>query len=261
MFTSYFNMSHQPFCERADINNILNDQRFERAAAKLHFMLQGGAVALISGPTGVGKSTLIRRFVSELKQAQTLTVYIYLTQVKASSLLSLIVSQLGETPRRGKDRLFGQILRKTSKDQQTTLLIFDEAHLLCDEALTDLRLMISSAMDEKPPFKMILLGQEALRRNLRQEQHADFANRISVHIKLNPLTQEQCEAYIDFQMKCAGAPEKVFEPEVKRMIHEYSSGVPRQINNIATGCLIAAMAEKSSKINIQILHMVMDELN
>jgi general secretion pathway protein A len=254
-------MNHQPFCERVDIDHVLNDDRFSKGMAKLEFMAHSGSVALITGQTGVGKSTLIRQFVSGLKQAQALAIYIYLTQVKASSLLSLIVSELGETPRRGKDRLFHQILTKTGKHQQTTLLIIDEAHLLCNEALTDLRLMISSAMDERPPFKMVLIGQETLRRNLRQEQHADFANRISVHIKLNPLTEDQCDAYIDFQMKSAGSSDKVFEPEVKKMIHEYSNGVPRQINNIATGCLIAAMSEKSQKINREILNMVMDELN
>ena len=50
-------------------------------------------------------------------------------------------------------------------------------------------------------------------------------------------------------MRCAGSNEKVFEPEAKSLIHDYASGIPRQINNIATACLLNAAAQNLNKIN------------
>lgn len=41
------------------------------------------------------------------------------------------------------------------------LLVFDEAHLLDGDALTDLRLLNSSAPDVGPPLKMLLVGQDS----------------------------------------------------------------------------------------------------
>lgn len=51
-----------------------------------------------------------------------------------------------------------------------------------------------------------------------------------------------------FQMRAAGASQKIFETEAKTLIHDYSSGVPRRINNIATACLIQAASKNVQKI-------------
>ncbi len=61
-------------------------------------------------------------------------------------------------------------------------------------------------------------------------------------------------------MKYANASEKIFEQDVKDMIHEYSNGIPRQINNIATGCLINACTQNLQRVNLEILNQTIAEL-
>jgi len=74
-----------------------------------------------------------------------------------------------------------------------------------------------------------------------------------------PLTLEQTASYIDFQMKSAGASDKVFEAESKQLVHEYASGFPRQIKNIATACLINAATKKLQKVSADLANETMDE--
>jgi hypothetical protein len=64
---------------------------------------------------------------------------------------------------------------------------------------------VSFALDDAPPLKIVLAGQEPLRQTLRQSLHADLLNRISVRFHLAPLSKEQTTSYIDFQLKQAGA--------------------------------------------------------
>ncbi len=97
---------------------------------------------------------------------------------------------MGEVPRRGKERLFEQIIERAGRAESKLLLIMDEAHLLDGEALTDLRLLISSAIDVAPPLKILLVGQETLRATLKQSQHQALLNRIHVHFRLKPLSKE-----------------------------------------------------------------------
>lgn len=259
MYT-HFNMTTQPFAERLSVDHLLFDERLARGMAKLEYLLRQGNIALITGQTGIGKSTLIRYFLKQLKPNQAYPVYLYLTPVKDTSFLSAIVSELGEVPRRGKDKLFKIILNKTAKIQATTLLIIDEAHLLSSESLTDLRLLVSSALDDKPPLKIILVGQKKLKMTIQQDSHADLAGRISVWVNLNPLAREETVAYIDHQVTSAGASDSLFEPEVKALIHDFSGGIPRAINNIATACLIAGASLKAQRIDMDILNTVIDEL-
>jgi general secretion pathway protein A len=157
-------------------------------------------------------------------------------------MLKVLVSQMGEVPRRGKERLFEQIFQAAKRTEGTLLLVVDEAHLLDGDALIDLRLLVSSAVGVAPPLKILLVGQHSLRAVLRRSQHADLLNRINVHYQLRALTKEQTGRYIDIQMKQAGGSEDVFDASVKELIHDFTGGIPRQINNLATACLLQATA-------------------
>lgn len=260
MFTTHFKMTAQPFTERVPTDRMLEDERMAQGLARLKYLVDSGSIALLTGHTGVGKSSLIKLFLSSLTPNRFRPLYIYLTRVTATSLLKLIVSNLGEEPRRGKERLFLQILEKTQEAESTTLLIVDEAHLLEPQALTDLRLLVSSTItDDDAPLKILLSGQELLRDQLKRSTHADLVHRISVRFHMPPLSREQTASYIDFQMKSVGSSEKVFESESKGLVHEYASGIPRQINNIATACLINAATKDVQKVSADLVNETMDE--
>jgi general secretion pathway protein A len=156
---------------------------------------------------------------------------------------------MGEVPRRGKDRLFDQIYQAAKRAEGTLLLVIDEAHLLDGEALTDLRLLVSSAIDVAPPLKILLVGQQALRAVLKRSQHADLLNRINVQYQLRAFTKEQTSYYIDIQMKQAGGAEDVFDASVKELIHDFTGGIARQINNLATACLLQATARNVMRVD------------
>ena len=249
MFESHFQMSTHPFPEHLPVDRLLKDDRMTQGLARLSYLLHDGSLALITGQTGIGKSSLVRLFLNSLSRNKYQPVYLHLTLVSATGFLKLLVSALGEVPKRGKERLFMQILDKTKKADHTTVVVIDEAHLLEPSALTDLRLLVSSALEEHARLKIVLCGQETLRVQLRQAQLADLQNRLCVRWHLQPYTREQTLTYLDAQMRAAGSNDKVFEPEAKSRIHDYSSGILREINNLATGCLIGAAAQKQLKID------------
>jgi general secretion pathway protein A len=128
-------------------------------------------------------------------------------------------------------------------------VILDEAHLIDGEALTDIRLLVGSALDDAPPRKVVLPGQGPLQQTLRHSLHAARLSRISVRFHLAPLAKEQTASDIDFQLQQAGGSEKLFEEAAKGLIHDYSGGVPRQINNLATACSLQAAAQNASRVS------------
>ena len=259
MFLTHFQFTTQPFAERVAAAALWQDDRMQQGLARLHYLAEQATVALVTGGSGVGKSALLKRFLHELHGPRWQPVYLHLTHLSAAGLLKLLVDKLGELPRCGKGRLFEQILGKARQAEGGLLVILDEAHLIAPEALTDIRLLISSALDDAPPLKVVLAGQDPLRQTLRQSLHADLLNRIAVRFHLAPLTKDQTASYIDFQLKQAGGSEKLFDPAAKSLIHDYSGGVPRQINNLATACLLAAAAQNASRISEAILQQTLSE--
>lgn len=249
MYLEFLKLNSQPFSEHATVTALWQDQRMDEGLARLEYLISSGELGLVTGPSGVGKSALLKRWLHQLPSQHCQPVYCHLSHLPASGILKLVATQLGESPRRGKERLFEQLLEHAARLEGTLLLVFDEAHLLDGDALTDLRLLISSALDSSPAVKILLAGQEPLRAMLRRARHADLLNRVSVRYQLRPLTKEQTGRYIDFQITHAGGDPKLFDDAVKSAIHDFSGGVPRQINNLATACLLQAAARKVLRID------------
>ena len=113
MFLNNFKMSGHPFQESPPIEWILNDRRISQSLSRLEYFSRQETIALVIGQTGVGKSTLLRLFIQNLSKNRYRPVYLHFTGINSSALLRLIVTQLWEAPRRGKDALFLQILDRT----------------------------------------------------------------------------------------------------------------------------------------------------
>jgi len=260
MFLNHFALSAHPFAEKPPIDWLLRDERTEQALARLKFFEQQGAIALIIGQTGLGKSSLLRLFIQELPHNRYHPVYLHLTPLNANAFLRLIVTKLGEKPLMGKDRILMQILERIKLNDKCTLFIIDEAHLIDPKILTDLRLLIS-AIDEDVSLKIILCGQERLSQILKRSSYADLVHRITLQFVMHPLSKEKTAAYIDCRITKAGGSTKIFELEAKDLIHDYTGGVPRQINNVATACLINAAARGLKIITEALVNETMAEFS
>jgi len=259
MFTTHFKMTDHPFKEKVPIDAIFRDERMIQGSARLEFLKHHASIALITGDEGVGKSSLVRLFMASLHQKQYRPLYTHLTRFNAASFLKIIVSAMDELPAWGKQNLFFQILNKTKSPDIATILLIDEAQLLAQDSLIDLRLLVSSAIEETDSLKIVLIGHSAIKKELRRSCHAALLQRITVRYHIPPLTLSQTEQYMDFHMRRVGASEKVFETEVKSDIHEYARGVPRLINNLATACLIDAAVLNSQKVTHAILLQTLDD--
>ena len=260
MFLNHFNLNSHPFTEKPPIGWLLRDEHTDQALARLEFFKEQGAIAVIIGQTGLGKSSLLRLFIHELPQNRYQPLYLHLTPLNANAFLRLIVIKLGENPKLGKDRMLLQILERIHQNDKCTLFIIDEAHLIDPKTLTDLRLLISS-IEQEISLKILLCGQENLSRILKRASHADLAHRISLQFIMRPLSNQKTAAYIDYRITKAGGSSKIFEPEAKDLIHDYTGGVPRQINNVATACLINAAARSLNKITEPLVNETMAEFS
>ena len=136
MFLNHFNLNSHPFTEKPPIQWLLHDEHTDQALARLKFFQQQGAIALIIGQTGLGKSSLLRLFIHQLPQNRYNPVYLHLTQLNANAFLRVMVIKFGEKPQMGKDRMLLQILERINQNDKCTLLIIDEAHLIAPQTLS-----------------------------------------------------------------------------------------------------------------------------
>ena len=78
---------------------------------------------------------------------------------------------------------------------------------------------------------------------------------------MRSLSKEKTSAYIDHRIIKAGGTKKIFDHDAKDLIHDYTDGVPRQINNVATACLINAAGRDLKQLTESLVNETMAEFS
>ena len=128
-------------------------------------------------------------------------------------------------------------------------MILDEAHVLPDESLEDLRLLTGESLDKKSPFALVLCGQPLLRERLADPQHYALAQRIAVRVRLRTLTDSEVALFLDKHLRAAGATRNLFEPDAVTLVFQHSRGLPRLVQNLALGALLAAAGNSKKTVD------------
>jgi general secretion pathway protein A len=252
-------MKQQPFQAYPPISGILTHNMFNQGKARLdYFISQMSELALIIADEGMGKSTLCRYFLHHIRQQTCHTVLISFTRLSSHSFLRLLVTSLGEIPAQQKDSLLQQIIKKVTSLNSTTLIVIDDAHLLTNETLLDLRLLLS-INQEKQRLKFIFISNSTMKKRLMEHQHASLSGRCSLLCSLPIYSESLTREYIEFQLKFSGGSNTIFDSSIKNEIHQYTHGSPRLINHLATHCLISAAIKKIQIIDQPIFRQALKE--
>ena len=244
-----FGFIHQPFPRVPSEEAILRHKGLEEVIARLHFALERDTIALLVADSGCGKSTALSLFARSLDASNHQVVTLSLTTLAPFSLISNITTSLGLKPRRFKGDTAAALLGHLRSLPRRIVLVIDEAHLIPDESLEDLRLLTADEFDRRSPFSMVLCGQPRLRERLAEPRHTALSQRIGVRTRLRPLTEAEVGLFITLHLKAAGGAQTTFDTQAIALIFQHTRGVPRLVQNLALGAALAAMAAGSAKVD------------
>ncbi|MEW6227205.1 MAG: hypothetical protein AB1700_03800 [Bacillota bacterium] len=94
-----------------------------------------------------------------------------------------------------------------------------------------------------------ILSQPELRSKLRLRAFEAISQRVTLRFHLTGLPEPETKAYIGHHLKVAGVAHPLFSDEAVHLIHQFTKGIPRRINNVATACLLAGYVEQKTLID------------
>ena len=267
MYLRFYGFKEMPF-------NITPDPRFlylspthQEALQHLRFGVQEkkGFIALF-GEVGCGKTTICRRFLSELDPTRYDTALILNPRVTETQMLKAILTELGETKlAHDQPDLVAQINRVLLQRIQRgrdIVLIIDEAQNLSFEVLEQIRLLSNLETDKQKLLQIVLIGQPELKAILAREELRQLRQRILVHSELHALSLSDMRHYIQHRLTLAGGNGRpTFTPWALRALHRFSKGIPRVINNLCDKSLLAAFIVEADKVNYWHVRRAIRELS
>ena len=105
---------------------------------------------------------------------------------------------------------------------------------------------------------LILCGQTELWNKLHMQAYRAIWERVEIHAILQPYDLSQMKAYIQSQLDYSGFQGSIFSEDAQKLIFEYTSGVPRLINNVCRNSLIYAYQNRRTIIDDRMVQQVIE---
>jgi type II secretory pathway predicted ATPase ExeA/outer membrane protein OmpA-like peptidoglycan-associated protein len=230
-----------------------------------HALLRAEGFIVITGQPGMGKTTLINDLFRGLRPDQIRIARLVSTQLLADDLLRLVAFELDLDPA-GLDKAsvlnrVGNFLRQQHREGRRTLLVVDEAQDVTGEALEELRLLTNIQVDGQQLLQIFLVGQEELRDTVSAPTLVQLHQRVIAAAHIEPLNVTETKEYIKHRLRRVGwEGDPLISNQAYSMIHHFSRGIPRQINQICSRLLLHGSIEERHRLGLQDLKIVIEEL-
>ncbi len=240
MYSSFFGFNKLPFRLRPDLAFLYAGADYKLSRTHLIRALQGSqTLTLLSGPPGVGKTTLIEDVLSIVGTDFTVC-RINQPQLSGREMLHAILLQVGaisDIEAASTSRLnvlLSTWINTDASHHGKILLILDDAQLLSSETFRDLTKLLRS----EPQVRQLLVGHGI-----------PLITREKKEISLKPFSITETQAYIEWRLRVSGAhtPE-IFTLEAINSVFQNATGIPRLINVLCDAALQAAYTRSSTQV-------------
>jgi len=266
MYQSYWQLDARPFEHTSDARFHYAAESQRGALLKLRYVLENRrGAAVLAGESGLGKTLLAQKIVSELDASFAPRVHLVFPQMPADQLLAYVADQLtGQytplaTTIDQSVRRIERLLQANAQAGKHAIIVIDEAHLLNNrQSLEAIRLLMNFEHDGQPVATFLLAGQTGLVLAVRRLPALD--ERIAVTCVLTRLSADETGRYIQHRLTASGAKRTIFESSAIQTIHELTHGIPRRINRLCDLALLVGYGEELRSLAGQHIESIHQEL-
>jgi len=260
MYKQYFGLTRNPFEISPDPFFYHPTPRHNEALANLHYGVgRRKGFIVITGEVGTGKTLLVRCLLSELRKNNIAFGYVFNPLLPVVEFFQYIMADLG-LPYSGRTKTemlldLNRFLIQRHARGLITALVVDEAQALRNELLEEIRLLTNLETSQQKLLQIVLMGQPELEMVLDSPELRQLKQRVSLRCQLQPLDGPQTHAYVLSRLERAGAPKEppIFTEEALDKVFEYSSGIPRIINNLCENSMVSAFAHEKRSVTADMI--------
>ncbi|PYQ80660.1 MAG: hypothetical protein DMG03_22105 [Acidobacteria bacterium] len=294
-YERFFGFHQAPFSLAPDPRFWFQSASHAAALSQITYALERREpVVVVTGEIGTGKTLLCRTVLERLERKTFLSI-VNDPLLERDDLLKQMLQDFGvlskdrtvvtQTNRHDLIRALEEFLSSLRQLRAHAAVIIDEAQHVQPDVLEQIRL-VSNIQDERGTMlQVILVGQTNLERLLSQPELRQLQQRVSRHVKLDPLSEPEVALYIGHRLAVArerqlqsnipGAgdlerelaewertnSESAFTPEAVRAVAQLSRGIPRVVNLLCDRALEAAYERRSRPVDAALINAAAQTLD
>ncbi len=243
---AHWGFTVMPFGSAIPVAALFGSAAHKEAVARLRWLISARGLGVLTGEVGSGKTAAVRAAADGLDASRHTLIYLANPQIGVRGIHGAVAMALGQAPRFHHATLIPQVeaalAAETDERNRHVILAIDESHLMSGDQLESVRMLTNHDLDSRSPLTILLIGQPTLRRRLRVGDMAALDQRIQLryHIPAPALSPAETSGYIRRHLEHAGRTDTLFSDDAVRLIHGHARGLPRAINRLSAGALLAA---------------------
>ena len=204
---------------------------------------------MLVGEPGVGKTCLLRALRSTLPQEGFRLTYCHNATLGRRDFYRQLCTALGLAPSATAAALFHAVSTHVTElgreSRMHPALILDEAHILHQDTLAHLHILLNYEWDRRPLLSLILVGLPELADRMALRVNRSLYSRIHHRLSVDALTADDSGAYLGARLERVGGRSDLFSDDAVAVLHEASQGAHRDLDRLATeGLRLAARRGK-----------------
>ncbi len=200
---------------------------------------------LLVGDPGVGKTCVLRALRHRLGEAEFRLTYCHNATLGRRDFYRQLCVALNLTASATAAALFYAVsthVQELGRAAAHPTFVLDEAHLLHQDTLDHLHILLNYEWDSQPLLSLVMVGLSELVDRLTLRRNKSLYSRLFVRRRIEPLTPEDTADYLRFRLERVGGDPGLFAHDAIGMLHEAAAGSLRDVDRIATACLAEAAA-------------------
>jgi type II secretory pathway predicted ATPase ExeA len=247
MYTKFYGLRRLPFELTSNPEFLFLTPQHSEALSTLEYGLSSAKpITVLTGEAGTGKTTLLRAALASESCRRISHVFLDNPTLSRDEFMEMVAArfELGEFT--SKTRLLDSLeslIRRRHARREITALVIDEAHVLPNEILEEIRLLGNLETNTEKLLPVVLVGQPELAQRLNDPSLRQLKQRVALRCDLPALNLQDTAAYIASRIRTAGGdPANIFTREAVALIYERSRGIPRTISVMCDNALVSGFA-------------------
>ncbi len=245
MYQEHFGLTRELFRSNPEGESIyIGPQQLATIARLRKALATPDAIVAVTGPVGVGKSTIAGRALEEIAP-ERMIARIGRMRLGPDEVLELLLESFSVTRQPAgtiqRFAAFKRLLRDFAASGTRPFIIVEDARRIGTDALLEIEALTAADTSGAASANIILLGDSELDTLLADPGLARMKQRIRLRHTVAPFKESDTEGYLRRCVSLAGGDfASIFASGAVAALHTCSGGIPRVLNNLCESVLTEA---------------------
>lgn len=249
---AWFGLRAAPFTKEISDDDLWLPSSKAELVDDLADAIASRASTLLTGEPGVGKTCVLRALRKRLSPESYRLTYCHNATLGRRDFYRQLCVALGLAPSATAAAVFYAVsthVEELGRERVHPVFLLDEAHLLHQDVLDHLHILLNYQWDSRALLSLVLIGLPELETQLERRRNRSLYSRIHHRFVIDDADADDTAEYIAYRLGLVGAEKSLFAADAIELMHEHATGALRDVDRVAGAAMRDAARRKKKTVD------------